>query len=124
MTCGERWSMSIPHRYPRAFLALLLAMALLASTLASAPPARAGDCQVTNATDNASGGSLRAKVLDTSCTSISFQAGLGPITLTHNLAIDHNLTITGLGRGSTTIQGNGTFQLLTLDVSGGLVVLS
>src|SRR3954453_931438 len=100
--------MSIPRRYPRLSLALLLALALLAPLFARAPVARAGDCPVTDATDNAFGGSLRAKVLDTSCTSISIPAGLGPITLTRTLAIGRNLWITGPGQGSLTIRGGGT----------------
>src|SRR3954451_18580396 len=101
MTCGGRWSMSHSRRYPRAFLALLLALALLAPTLALTPAARAATCMVTVATDNLvppPDGSLRQKVDDGSCAAITFQPGLGAITLTRTLPIYRAVTITGPGK--------------------------
>src|SRR3954447_10129536 len=113
--CGERWSMSISRRYPRAVLALLLALALLAPTLALTPPARAATCEVTVPTDDAVlalDGSLRQKLADNACPTITFQPGLGTITLAGTLYITRAVTVTGLGKDALTIQGNDTFSLL------------
>ena len=107
--------MTIPRRYPRLSLALLLALALLAPTLALTPPARADDCTVTSNLDSGPG-TLRA-LLAGSCPGITFQPGLtSPITLVNTLpTIIRPLTITGPGKGSLTIQGNNTFPLLLID---------
>jgi hypothetical protein len=109
--------MSHSRRYPRAFLALLLALALLAPTLALTPAARAAACVVTVATDDIlhpPGGSLRQKLADNACTTITFQPGLGTITLAGTLPIYRAVTVTGPGKDALTIQGNITFPLLTI----------
>ena len=87
--------MPIPRRSPRTFLALLLALALLAPTLALTPLARADSCTVTDTGDAATGQTLRA-LLAGPCATINFQPGLGSITLTDTLTISR----TGGGPGA------------------------
>src|SRR3954453_12552448 len=95
MTCGERLSMSIPRRYPRLSLALLLALALLAPTLAFTPAARADACTVTSPNDSGTG-TLRT-LLAGPCATITFQAGLSQISLTSRLEIPRDVAIEGPG---------------------------
>src|SRR5262245_19124749 len=112
-----RWSMTISRRYPRASLALLFALALLAPTLALTPPARADDCIVTDSGDSTSGLTLRNR-LGGACPTITFQPGLGTITVQSTLLVDHAVTIQGPGEDALTIQGQGTFPLLWLRPAG------
>jgi len=63
--------MSYPRRNPRAVLALLLALALLAPTLALAPPTRAANCTVTSLGDGGTGGTLREALLNPTCSAFA-----------------------------------------------------
>jgi hypothetical protein len=107
------------HRRSHLILALALALALAFAAL-PAHPAAAMDCMVNTNADILVAGTLRLALLDTSCTTITFQAGLpSPIVLTGPLpTIDRDLTLTGPGVGGLTVQGNNTFPLLTINAPG------
>lgn len=92
-----------PRHSTRRLAALLLALALLAPSLALSPAARAADCTATS-TANGGTGTLRA-ILAGNCTVITFQAGLGAITLTQPLAITRTVEIRGPGMANQTIRG-------------------
>src|SRR3954465_15994170 len=113
--------MSIPRRYPRLSLALLLALALLAPLFALAPPSLAADpCMVTSGADSGAG-TLRAAVdpvADGGCAggTVTFAAGVAEVRLSSLVRIDRALTIQGPGVGALTLRYTGASS------SGGNVV--
>jgi len=120
-----------PARHGAAgWLRLTLALLVTLSALAALPTrvARAAACMVISAADTGVG-SLRAAINNTdgfvNCTDITFQAGLGPITLDTRIDIDHLVNITGPGQ---VVQHNAALPPAAnggvLGISGGTVVIT
>jgi hypothetical protein len=85
------------------WLRLTAVLSLLLAALASASPAYADTCLVTSNADSGAG-SLREKIADPLCDTITFD-GDYTIVLASHLTIDRNVTIDGLGHG-VTVSGN------------------
>ncbi|MFN8513146.1 MAG: choice-of-anchor Q domain-containing protein [Chloroflexia bacterium] len=104
------------YRHLRAFLILLMVLGGL--LIGPVAPAGAAACTVTSTADSGAG-TLRQKLADASCSSITFSLpGSAPwtITLANSLpTVTRALTLTGPGISSLTIQGNNTFPLLLID---------
>lgn len=104
------------YRHLRAFLILLTVLGGL--LIGPVAPAGAAACTVTSTADSGAG-TLRQKLADASCSSITFSLpGSAPwtITLANSLpTVTRALTLTGPGISSLTIQGNNTFPLLLID---------
>jgi len=107
--------------------AMLSALAVLLAAFAPVSPAYADSCLVTNDADS-SAGSLREKIADPVCDTITFD-GDYTIVLASHLTIDRNVTIDGVGH-SITVSGNQavrgfvvnpgvTFNLNNLTVANG-----
>jgi hypothetical protein len=84
------WQLRLP-------LAIALVLLLILAILPPAP-AGAASCVVTSALDDNRAGTLRARLADPACNTITFQNGLGPITLTAGLLIDRTVTVEGSGQ--------------------------
>lgn len=120
----SRLTMTTPAA--RVGVAIALACALL-MVVASAPgPVGAVACVVSVTTDGspAPAGSLREKVEDPSCDSITFSVPNGStIVLTNGeLVITRNLTITGPGATNLTVSGNDTSRVFR--INDGAVAIS
>jgi PKD repeat protein len=107
--------------------AVLSALAVLLAALAPVSPAYADSCLVTTDSDSGAG-SLREKIADPVCDTITFD-GDYTIVLASHLTIDRNVTIDGVGH-SITVSGNQavrgfvvnpgvTFNLNNLTVANG-----
>ncbi len=116
-----------------AYRPLRWVLALVAdfTSLLALPPARVGavDCVVTSNLDDGAG-TLRARLADTNCCPISFQAGLGLVTVTPRLVINHTVPVEGAGQvvlysGAVAANGSvfwiqsGTSVLRGLTIQGG-----
>jgi len=94
----------------RPLFALLLLIGLLGPVGLGPRPLAAAGCTVTTNADGGTG-SLREKLADTSCPTITFQAELAsPIALTSGpLIIGRSVTVTGPGAASLTLDGGNAY---------------
>ena len=94
------------------WLRLTAVLSLLFAALASVSPAYADSCLVTTDADSGAG-SLREKIANPSCDTITFD-GDYTIVLASHLTVDRNVTIDGVGH-SVTVSGNHAVRVFVVN---------